>query len=318
VSLYVDKDNDTLLEEIGVPAVGYIIPRWQTVSGSQYAHSPATVAALPDARLLQQITLTLLEAGEKAVDPPMAAVMEAVRGDVNIYPGGITWLDAEYDERLGEALRPLASDNTNLNFGLKVTEDTRNMLADAFYLNKISLPEAGKDMTAYEVQKRMEEYVRSALPLFEPAEVEYNAALCDETLSLLVRANVFGPPESFPETLQGREIEFEFESPINSAVGRAKSQAFRQSAELLSMAAQIDPNTMHTINVHTALKDALRGVEAPADWFRSDDEVQAIAEKQAQAAAGQQATAEISQAAQIAEQVGNAGVALEEAGMGQR
>jgi hypothetical protein len=70
--------------------------------------------------------------------------------------------------------------------------------------------------------------------------------------------------------------------------------------------------------VHTALKDALRGVEAPADWFRSDDEVQAIAEKQAQAAAGQQATNEISQAAQIAEQVGNAGVALEEAGMGQR
>ena len=27
----------------------YIVPRWQTVSGSQFAYSPGTVAALPDA-----------------------------------------------------------------------------------------------------------------------------------------------------------------------------------------------------------------------------------------------------------------------------
>jgi hypothetical protein len=49
----------------------YVIPRWQTVSGSQYAYSPATVAALPDARLIQAMTLTFFEAGEKATNPPM-------------------------------------------------------------------------------------------------------------------------------------------------------------------------------------------------------------------------------------------------------
>src|SRR5258708_14136166 len=65
VSLYYDIDNDTVLEAIGVFYMIYIIPRWKTVSGSQYAYSPATVAALPDSRLLQAMTYTLLEAGEK-------------------------------------------------------------------------------------------------------------------------------------------------------------------------------------------------------------------------------------------------------------
>jgi hypothetical protein len=65
------------------------------------------VAALAEARLLQQMVLTLLEAGQKAVDPPMVAAQEAIQGGINIYAGGVTYVDAEYDERLGEALRPL-------------------------------------------------------------------------------------------------------------------------------------------------------------------------------------------------------------------
>ena len=121
-----------------------MIPRWQTVSGSQYAHSPATVAALPDARLLQSITLTLLEAGQKAVDPPMIAVQEAIVGGVNVYAGGVTYVDAEYDERLGEVLRQLGGDASKggLNFGVETAQDIREMISQAFFLNKINLPEA--------------------------------------------------------------------------------------------------------------------------------------------------------------------------------
>jgi hypothetical protein len=105
-----DKAHDTVLEAVPIWGRHYIIPRWQTVSGSQFAYSPATVAALPDGRLLQAMTLTLLEAGEKITNPPMVATQEAVRSDINIFPGGVTWVDIEYDEKLGEALRPLSTD----------------------------------------------------------------------------------------------------------------------------------------------------------------------------------------------------------------
>ena len=57
-------------EETGRPIIGYVIPRWQTISGSQYAVSPAAVCALPDARLLQSMALILLEAGESRLTRP--------------------------------------------------------------------------------------------------------------------------------------------------------------------------------------------------------------------------------------------------------
>jgi hypothetical protein len=100
-SIYYDHGNEHVIQEVNTWNQEYAIPRWQTVSGSQYAFSPATVAALPDARLLQAMTYTLLEAGEKVTNPPMVATQDVVRSDVAIYAGGITWVDRDYDEKLG-------------------------------------------------------------------------------------------------------------------------------------------------------------------------------------------------------------------------
>ncbi len=107
VRIYIDCEHETVLEETPLRRNPYMVPRWQTVSGSQYAHSPATVVGLADARLLQSITLTLLEAGQKAVNPPMVAAGDMVQGGVNTYAGGLTWVDADYDERTGDAIRVL-------------------------------------------------------------------------------------------------------------------------------------------------------------------------------------------------------------------
>jgi hypothetical protein len=122
VSLFVDVDNKHVLEERGSITPYYTIPRWQTVSGSQYAYSPATVCALPDARLLQSITFTLLKAGEKTVDPMMIAVEEAVKSPIDYRPGGVTWVDADYDERLGEVLRPISMDGRGIPVGFNLQD----------------------------------------------------------------------------------------------------------------------------------------------------------------------------------------------------
>ncbi len=60
VSIYIDVENNDVLEEVGSFSRVYTIPRWQTVSSSQWAYSPAAVAGLPDARLIQAMTLTLM------------------------------------------------------------------------------------------------------------------------------------------------------------------------------------------------------------------------------------------------------------------
>jgi hypothetical protein len=74
VSLYIDCDNEFVMEETPQRWFSYVVSRWATVSGSQYGRSMSTAIALPDGRTMQVVTRTLREAGEKYVDPPMIAV----------------------------------------------------------------------------------------------------------------------------------------------------------------------------------------------------------------------------------------------------
>ncbi len=309
-SIYIDIENDTVLEEIPAKRVPYVIPRWVTVAGSAYAYSPATVVALPDARMLQQITLTMLEAGQKAVDPPLKATREAIQGGVNWFAGGVTWVDNEYDERLGAALEPLLEPSPGLGWGERREEKIEELISEAFYLNVIALPAAkgGDKMTAYETQKRVEEYVRRALPLFEPMEVEYNGGLCEQTWNLAMDMGAFGSFEDMPEILKGRELSWQFESPLQAANDRAKALAFQQSSALLAEAAQIDPSVRFDFNLDRAFRDAL-GAIAPAKWVVPEEEAQAARESAAQVQQVEAAAQAMASGADVATRVANAGQA---------
>ena len=291
-SYYIDVDNKHVMEEVGLLMMEYIVPRWQTVSGSQYAYSPSTVAALPDARLLQAMTSVLIEAGEKAVNPPMIATMEALRSDISVFAGGITIADSEYDERLGEVLRPLTHDMKGIPLGLDMARDTRAMISDCFFLNKLALPPPEREMTAYEVGQRVQEYIRQAMPLFEPMEAEYNAPICENTFALMLRAGAFGSPMDMPPELHGAGYEFSFESPLHDATERQKGQRFLEAKSMLAEAIALDPSAASMVDVKIALRDVLQSINIPAKWTRTES---AVAEMEAQQQQQQQTSALLDQ-----------------------
>ncbi len=296
ILVYMDCLNKHIIFEQGTFSHGITLPRWQTVSGSQYAYSPATVAGLPDARLLQSMTLTLLEAGEISVRPPMIATQDAIRSDIQLWSGGITWADVEYDERKGDVLRPITQDRRGLPMGYEAHDQQMQMLATAFYLNKLTLPPPEGDMTAFEVGQRVEEYVRAALPLFEPMEHEYNGQLCEDTFEALMRSGHFGAPQDIPQELQGRDVHFKFVSPLHDAIERKHASEFLESADLIERAMQLDPTAAAIMDTPSALRAALEGVGLELRHHRSEEEVEAIIRqaeqmRQAQAEAELAATA---------------------------
>lgn len=289
MTVYLDVQNRHIMLEHPVMSHGFTLPRWQTVSGSQYAYSPAAVAGLPDARLLQAMSLTLLEAGEMSVRPPMIATTEAVRGDVQLYSGGITWADHDYDERRGEVLRPLNQDRAGLPRGYEVRDHQMAMLAEAFYINKLTLPPPEGDMTAFETGQRVEEYVRAALPLFEPMEHDYNGQICEDTFDGLLRAGAFGAMDDMPLELQGADVHFKFISPLHDAIERKEASTFLESGDLIERAMVFDPSAGVQMDTGSALKAALEGIGVEARHLRSDDEIAAILEANAQAAQAEEA-----------------------------
>jgi hypothetical protein len=306
-SIYYDCTHNKPLEEVATWNKEYVIPRWLTVSGSQYAYSPATVIALPDARLIQAMTYTLLEAGEKVTNPPIIATMDAVKSDVALYAGGMTWVDYEYDEKMGEALRPMNIDAKGMPIGIDMQRDAREMIMRAFFLNKLSLPRSdGKDRTAYEVGQMVQEYIRGALPIFSPMEAEYNGAICELTFEVLMRYGAFGSPHDMPRSLRGAEIQFRFESPLHDLIEQAKGQKWLEAKAILADAAAIDASAIALIDAKKALRDVLSGIGVPAKWVRNEVSVAQIEEAQRAAAEAQQALAAMEQGSATARNLGAA------------
>lgn len=302
LSVMVDVDECSVLEEVGQHSMPYVIPRWQTVSDSQYAYSPATVCALPDARLLQSMTLTLLEAGEKAVNPPLIGVDGAIRSDMQMFAGGFTAVDKAYDGKLSEVLRPLSVDKSGLPYGMEVRDDIKTSLMEAFYLNKLNLPPVDTQaMTAYEVSQRVSEYIRQALPLFEPLETDYNGELCERSFDLMFRNGAFGPVDAIPEALSGKKITFRFESPLHEAIERQKSSVFVEAQGLVAQAVQVDQSAAGVIRGPQALREALLGIGFPAANIRSEEEIAATQEQDQQTAQAAKAMALMQQGADVAE-----------------
>ena len=314
ISIYYDCRNDQVLEAVGVYDLIYVIPRWQTVSGSQYAYSPATIAGLPEARLLQAMTATLLEAGEKMTNPPMVATQEAIRSDISIYAGGITWVDAAYDERLGEVLRPLTQDKSGMPLGMEMQKDSRAVLMECFYLNKFGMPDRGSaEMTAFEVGQRVQEYIRGALPIFEPMEQDYNGQMCEMTFNRLQRAGTFGDPRNMPRALRGgAEVEFEFVSPLHDAIESQKTQKFMEMKTVIAEAVAVDQEAIDAIDVTEALRDALLAT-IPAGWVSTEAEIEMKKGKRKEAAAMQASLAAMEQASMVAKNTGDAAKSFSQA-----
>lgn len=303
VVIYVDVENQRIIKEAGLPEFIYVVPRWLRFAESQYAFSPATMAGLADARMAQMLSQIILEAGEKAVDPPLLGKQEIVIGEPNIMAGGISWIDAEHDTKLSEALEVMRID-ADLRVGFEMRRDIREMLTKAFYLDKLQLPETGKEMTAYEVSQRLEEHIRNLLPLFEPMQIEYNTRILDLSFSLLRNMDKFDW-EKVPQDLLGSDITWAFESPIQSAQDRVMVEQFKASLEVLMLGQQVGA-TLRPLNIDKAQRDAIRGVGGPASWRKTVEEQEAEAAKLEQEKQIQKAMLEANQAAEIAGKAGDA------------
>ncbi len=276
VSLYVERESETVLEEVGLTYFPYVIPRWQTVSGSQYGRSMATGIALPDGRTMQVVLRVLREAGEKYVDPPMIAVMDAIRSDLALYPGGVTTADIDYDEKLGEVLRPINQNRGGMPIGFEIAAALREDITSAFFLDKIQLPETNTEMTAFEVRRRIEQHVRAAAPLFEPIEADYNQPLCENSFHILQKGGAFGDPGLMPASLRGQDLNYSFRSPINDMADQNEAEIYTGIMNtILLPTAQIDPSQLENADLTEATRDAMRAAGWKPTWFKPKEAVEA-------------------------------------------
>lgn len=298
-SIYMDPGQKTILKEASTAEFPYIVRRWRLMDDSSYAHSPAAMYGLIDARLLQAQSRVVLEAGERVIDPPMIARQEGVVGKVNNYPGAVTYIDPNYDERMGEALRAIRTE-ANIPLGLEMIQDTRQVLMAANYLNKLNLP-SDKDMTAFEVNERISEYIRSVGPVIEPFQDD-NARTLDASFTMNLRLENFGPLESIPPELRGADVIWEFDGPLQMAYKRQKLGRAKEVVAWIEPLAKLAPvyppaaRAIGNIGLDKITRDAVEFIGKEDGWLVDLDKLAAEREGEDQAMQQQAAVAQAGQA----------------------
>lgn len=272
-SIWIDVTHKCVLREVTTDTFRYVVPRWVTLPSWAYAISPATTIALPDARMIQQQALAILEAAEKSVNPPLVAYADTVRGDVRLESRGITWIDRNYDERSGQPITPLEL-GKNFSLGVDSIMRTESQLTRAFYLDTLRMPDTRNSKSTEEVRFLIDEYIRAALPLFAPMQQEYNDNLLFEVDSLIVESG--GYDADAPKAVREESLTFAWDNPLSDMVERQKAQVVSELSVLgnaiaaLEAAAQQSPALRQT-DTTKLYRDSAIGIGA-SRWLLDEDD----------------------------------------------
>ena len=234
-SVYFEYKNGNELSVSGFKEFPFVVPRYLKASHEIYGRSPA-MTALPDVKMLNEMSKTTIKAAQKQVDPPLLVPDDGFLLPVRTVPGGLNFYRSGTRDRI-EALNIGA----NTPLGLNMEEQRRNSIRNAFYVNQLMLQQ-GPQMTATEVIQRNEEKMRLLGPVLGRLQSELLKPLIDRTFNIILRKNLFAP---IPEFLQGQDIEIEYVSPLAKAQKSTELQSIMRAIEIMGSLSNVAPVFEH-------------------------------------------------------------------------
>ena len=291
-SVYLDAESGDELSVSGFREFPFVVPRYLKASHEIYGRSPA-MTALPDVKMLNEMSKTTIKSAQKQVDPPLLVPDDGFILPVRTVPGGLNFYRAGTRDRI----EPL-NIGANTPLGLNMEEQRRNSIRNAFYVNQLMMQD-GPQMTATEVIQRNEEKMRLLGPVLGRLQSELLKPLIDRAFSLLIRKDLFGP---IPEFLSGQDIEIEYVSPLAKAQKSAELQSIMRGIEIMGQLSNVAPVFDH-LNMDKLVKHLMDIVGVPQKVLKSSSELQDEREQAQQQQAQQQ---QMNQMQQVAESAGAA------------
>ena len=290
-SVYIEFKNGNELSVSGFREFPFVVPRYLKASNEIYGRSPA-MTALPDVKMLNEMSKTTIKAAQKQVDPPLLVPDDGFLLPVRTVPGGLNF----YRSGTRDRIEPL-NIGANNPLGLNMEEQRRDSIRAVFYVNQLMMQD-GPQMTATEVIQRNEEKMRLLGPVLGRLQSELLKPLIDRVFAILLRNNML--PQA-PEFLSGRDIEIEYVSPLAKAQKSTELQSIIRTVEILGSLANVAP-VFDYINFDNLVKHLADIVGVPQKILKSQSEVNA--ERQ-QAQQQQQEMQQMQQLQQVAKAGGD-------------
>lgn len=277
-SIWLEVPSEEKVEEGGFEEFPCVFPAWETADGEVYGRSPGMIA-LPDSNTANAMGKTMLMAGQRNVDPPLAVLADSVIGTMRAWPGGVTYFDGAAAKALGRMPIDVLDTKANLSLGREMQNDTRDQIWAAFFRNILQLPVDGPQMTATEIIERKEEFIRTIGPTFGRLEADYTGPLIDRVFNIMLRASVDARgnwlegaalPEP-PDVLRGRDIAFEYASPVEKVRKQIEAHAAQRTFEVVAPIVEARPDVLDNFDFDEISRDIATANGGPARWLVPKD-----------------------------------------------
>jgi hypothetical protein len=286
-SYYLCMSTQEIVEEGGYFAMPYTVGRFTTSPQEVYGKSPAW-SCLSTLNVANEMSRTILRAGQRAVDPPLMAVDDDSLRSFSLRSGAINW--GALDEQGRQRVVPFQS-GLNLPIGLEMIQNERKTINDAFYITLFQIMVESPAMTATEAMLRAQEKGALLAPAMGRQQTEFLAPMIQRELDILGRmigsdGRPVLPP--MPEILieAGADVEIEYTSPVNRLQRTEDAVAILRTLESITPLAQYDPSVLDLFDPVKMAKELAEINGVPAEIYRSESEIKEI---QAQRAKAQEA-----------------------------
>jgi hypothetical protein len=276
-SAYYEVDGQHRIEEGGFSELPYIPSRYTTGPSEVYGRSPA-MTVLPDIKMLNEMSKTVIRAGQKVVDPPLLIADDGVVFPVNTKPGGSTF--ARLDGRSQAPVQPLQT-GARVDIGLDMMEQRRRIINDAFLVTLFQILVETPSMTATEVLQRAQEKGALLAPTVGRQQAETLGPLIQRELAILQRQQLLPPMPDILIEAEG-EYEIEYTSPLSRAMRAEEGVAILRTLEMVQPIAAMDPSVMDNFDSDKITRILAETNGAPMKIMRRQEDIAAVRETRAQ------------------------------------
>lgn len=279
-SLYILREGEKELSTGRFKRFPYLVSRWTKVSGEEYGRSPA-MNALPEAKTLNVMALTMIKGAQKVVDPPVQMPDDGFVRPLKTMPGGVNYFRSgggQYDR-----VTPIFND-TRLDFGFEAMRDRQIRVQQAFYIDKLNMQNNDR-MTTVEVNQRIQEQIRFLGPMAGRQGTEFLKPLIERLIDIMIEEDG-GTGEllgEIPELLQDQDLNVVYSSPVARAQRIQESTSMQAALAASAPMLQIDPTSADLIDAEKVVKENFLIYGAPMRVLRKRQEIKEIRTSRAEA-----------------------------------
>lgn len=277
--------ENQFLSELGFDSFPYFVARAGLNGEDVWGTNCSGMVALPDVKALQVMQKEKGKAIQKMVSPPLVGGSNLKNKPVSVLPSGLTFDDSMNSQ---QGLRPVYEVNPRIAELQEDMYETRNRIMQAFYadLFAMMLESDRRQITAREVDERHEEKLVLLSPLLERLHSEVLKPLVDRVFERMVEVDIIPPA---PEVISGTELKVEFISMLAQAQQAVGIGAIERLSAYVAQIVQIEPSARHKIDWLQSIEDYAESAGVNPKQVRSNDDVDGIVQKEAQASAQAQA-----------------------------